>query len=386
MNGFLQPAAGVLGRLSISSAPFSCLLFAGFSAHAGEASGLNFAVSDVFPVTGADLGYRDDAEVLLLAQASAGTDAGNAWASAIPPTDEFDLQFLDWDDVAQVRGHGKKRISIDTPEGPITRVGEVVVTKDKVIVTIDDEKKEFDRSQLISSTPDATSDWDNWSAKVDLGLNFSRGNSDQTDFTAKVNIERRTPEDRFVVDYLGNYSISNDTQTVNNHRLNTFFDMFAVKEYFWRPVFAEHYRDPFQNLDYRTTIGAGAGYHIIDTAKNHLECVRAPAIRATRYVSVQPGDDQKVTTPALVLGTFYDTALTKTVDFNGLFNLSLVNNESGTYTHYAVATFEIELTDILDFDISFVWDRTQGRTTKSSDDSPSVCSFTTGSGFFNTFA
>jgi hypothetical protein len=39
--------------------------------------------------------------------------------------------------------------------------------------------------------------------------------------------------------------------------------------------------------------------------------------------------------------------------------LSVVNQKSGTYTHHAIATFEIELTDILDFDVSFVWDRTQ---------------------------
>ena len=62
---------------------------------------------------------------------------------------------------------------------------------------------------------------------------------------------------------------------------------------------------------------------------------------------------------ALMLGTFYDTTLTKTVDFNAEYNLSIVNKESGTYTHHAIATFETEITTILDFDISLIWDRTQ---------------------------
>ena len=65
------------------------------------------------------------------------------------------------------------------------------------------------------------------------------------------------------------------------------------------------------------------------------------------------------------MGTFYDTALTKLVDFNGRYNFSIVNEESGTYTHHAIATFEIELTSILDFDISFVWDRTQDPQTRA---------------------
>jgi hypothetical protein len=116
------------------------------------------------------------------------------------------------------------------------------ITKDKVIVTTDDEIKEFDRSNLISVTPGATTEWDNWSAKISIGLNVTRGNTDQTDFTAKINIKRRTPGNRFVVDYLGNYSRAQNTQIANNHRLNTFFDIFAAKKYFWRPIFAEYYR------------------------------------------------------------------------------------------------------------------------------------------------
>ena len=395
MNGFMRPAAKALARSVRTSAVGCCLLFAGAQAIAAGASSLDLTVSDVFPVTRADLGFTDDPDTLLLAQAATGAERKKAWESALPPTDkfdwvqttsgewlkgelkvlysgslefdsdEFDLQTLDWDDVAQIRGHGEKRISIDTPEGPLTVIGEIVITKDKVIVETDEGVREFDRSRLISVTPGATTEWDNWSAKISIGLNFTRGNTDQADYTAKINIKRRTPDNRFVVDYLGNFSRSRNTQIANNHRLNTFFDIFAAKEYFWRPIFAEYYRDPFTNIDYRTTIGAGGGYHIIDTPKTTWDVSGGPAIRATRYVSVQPGDSQKVTTPALVLGTFYDTELTKTVDFNGRYNLSIVNEESGTYTHHAIATFEIELTDILDFDVSFVWDRTQDPQTRA---------------------
>ena len=82
-------------------------------------------------------------------------------------------------------------------------------------------------------------------------------------------------------------------------------------------------------------------------------------------MSVEPGDSQKVTTPALIAGTFYDTALTKTIDFNARYNFSIVNQESGTYTHHVIATVEIGLTSILDFDISFVWDRTQDPQTRA---------------------
>ena len=384
-----QRPAGRALRLLGTGAVCCILLFMGLEAGAAEASDLDLAVTDVFPVTRSDLNFTEDPQAVLLAQASAESTPKGVWDTAIPPTDtfdwvqttsgewlkgelkvmysgnlefdsdEFDLQNIDWDDVEQFHGTGKKRISIDGPDEPESYVGELIVTKDKVTIDTADGKKEFPRSQLISITQDARTEWDNWAAKISFGLNFTRGNSTQTDFTAKANITRRTPDNRFVIDYLGNVSENANAQTVNNHRLNTFFDMFVAKEYFFRPVFAEYFKDKFQNIDYRATIGLGGGYHIIDTPKTTWDVSGGPGYRRTRYVSVAPGDSDQVDTPALVLGTFYDTALTKTVDFNGRYNFSIVNKESGSYTHHAIATFEIELTSVLDFDVSFVWDRTK---------------------------
>jgi putative salt-induced outer membrane protein YdiY len=369
-------------------------------AGATGAGDLDLSVNDVFPTTRSDLGFTEDPNAVLLAQASTDATPKGVWDTAIPPTDkfdwvqttsgewlkgelkemysgslsfdsdEFDLQSIDWDDVEQFHGTGEKRISIDGPDEPEIYIGELTVTKDKVIIETADGKKEFPRSKLIAITQGATSEWDNWSAKISIGLNFTRGNSTQTDYTSKLNVKRLTPDTRFVVDYLGNISENSNAQTVNNHRLNTFFDMFLAKEYFFRPVFAEFFKDKFQNIDYRATIGIGGGYHIIDTPKTTWDVSGGPGYRRTRYISVAPGDSQNVDTPALVFGTFYDTALTKTVDFNANYNASIVNQASGTYTHHAIATFEIELTSILDFDVSFVWDRTQDPQVRSDGTTP----------------
>ena len=47
------------------------------------------------------------------------------------------------------------------------------------------------------------------------------------------------------------------------------------------------------------------------------------------------------------------------MDFDFLYNFQLVNERSGTYNHHLVASFETELTQFLNFDVSFVWDRTE---------------------------
>lgn len=394
-----RPPGRRVRSFASGAAAIALLLFT-MPAGAGTAEGLDLSVGDVFPLTRSDIGFAVDPDALILAQSTGESSPGSAWESAIPPakdfdwvqttsgewlkgelkqmysgsmefdSDEFDIQTIDMDDVAQFRGVGEKRISIDGPDGPEVYVGKLVITKDTVVIDTADGRQEFPRSRLLAVTEGAESEWDNWSAKISLGVNFSRGNSNQTDLTAKLNVKRQTPENRFVVDYLGNMSENSNAQTVNNHRLSGFFDMFVAKEYFFRPAFGEYFRDPFQNIDQRVTVGFGAGYHIIDTPDTTWDVFGGPGYRWTRYVSVSPGESDEVDTPALVAGTYYDTSFTDDIDFNASYDFSIVNDESGRYTHHIITTVEIELTEILDFDISFVWDRTQKPQTRSDGTTP----------------
>ena len=272
---------------------------------------------------------------------------------------EFGLQTLDWDDVAQFLGHGTMRVSIDTPTGYRTLNGVVKIDREWVSIASNGSVEEYARSLLISITPGAFKETDNWSGRIGIGMNYARGNTDQTDRIGSLLLRRRTPENRLIVNYLGNFSETKDTETVNNQRLNVIFDTFPDRQYFWRPLFLELYRDPFQNIDVRSTIGVGAGYHLIDKPDVTWNISGGPAYRLIRYDSVQPEDSNEADTPALVLSTFYDTELSNEVDFKTLYNVSIVNRESGTYTHYVKATFKIDLTSILDFDISLIWDRTR---------------------------
>jgi len=167
------------------------------------------------------------------------------------------------------------------------------------------------------------------------------GNTDQTDKIGSLLIRRRTPENRLLINYTEQFSDVNDIETIDNHRLNLLYDIYPERGFFWRPIFFEYYHDPFQNIDHRATIGFGAGYHLLDKPGVTWNISGGPAYRVIQYDSVQTGDDDEADTPALVVGTFY----------------------------YAKATFNIELTSTLDFDISLVWDRTRDPQPRSDNDS-----------------
>ena len=282
-------------------------------------------------------------------------------------SDELELLKLDMEDVKRIRGYGIKGVRLEGPPivvygrwkrpEPITIYGELEVTEDKVIVTSGLSSQEFARSDLIAVVSGEDNERDFWSAKINLGLNLSGGNTEQVDYSTIMDIRRRTAATRFVFDFLGNFSRTRGIDTVDNNRLNAYFDVFRTRKRYWRALFGEYFRDPFQNIEYRNTIGSGAGYHIIDTPKTEWDVTVGLAYQKTQFNSVEAGEDPVASTPAFTASTKYETELTKSMDFIINYSFNIVNEASGSYTHHSITTLETELTKWLDFDISFVWDR-----------------------------
>ncbi len=238
------------------------------------------------------------------------------------------------------------------------------------IVTNDYADETYDRAQLISFAPGGKNERDLWSAKASLGLDLKQGNTDQVDYTAKLNIKRRASLTRFLLDYIGNISKTNGgdgslVETVNNHRLNGSFDYYKTRYFFYTPGFFEFYRDPFTNIALKTTIGAGLGYTVIDDGITELSFSGGPAYVKTDFISVAAGENSSESTVAAVLRTNYDTELTDTMDFIARYNIQVGNQASGGYTHHIILTLENEITGSLDIDTSFIWDRTSNPTVAS---------------------
>ena len=285
-------------------------------------------------------------------------------------SDELDLQELDWEDVKYVRGHRIFSVRLEGPEGPIIVKGLLEVTEDKVSVTVGEDRKEFERSQLIAIAPKGFKEIDRWSAKASFGLSLTRGNADQTQYSGEANIKRRTSTTRFVIDYLGIFSRTEGETAINNHRGNTFFDMFKTRRFFLRPIFGEYFRDPISNISHRGTVGTGVGYMVIDTSRTEWDVAGGPAYQKTWFDSTEAGQNSSESTLAFVAGTHFNIELTERVDFDFRYDFQIVNKASGSYIHHMVPELEIELTDWLDLDLSLIWDRIQDPQAEADGDVP----------------
>ncbi len=111
-----------------------------------------------------------------------------------------------------------------------------------------------------------------WSGKFGAGLNVRTGNTEQTEYNANANFKRRTPKNRINFDYLGSFSESDETTIADNQRASAGWNRFISRRFYISPIGGEYYRDPFQNIASRWTLGVGAGYQILDTSKVEWEC------------------------------------------------------------------------------------------------------------------
>jgi putative salt-induced outer membrane protein YdiY len=287
-------------------------------------------------------------------------------------SDKLDLLDIDWSDVKILRSYRVNNINI---EGIGATSGILEVTGDSVQVINDYEDQAYVRSDIISFAPGGKAERDLWAIKATLSLDLKQGNTDQVDYTAKVNVKRRGSTSRFLMDYIGNISKTNGgdgslIETINNHRLSASYDYYKTRYFFYTPVFIEFYRDPFLNIDLKTTLGAGLGYTVIDDGRTELSFAGGPAYVKTDFISVAAGESSSESTPAAVLRTNYDIELTKTIDFIAKYNIQVGNAASGGYTHHIILTVESEITGALDFDTSFIWDRTAHPTEAADGASP----------------
>jgi len=264
-------------------------------------------------------------------------------------SDELDKLVIEWKKVKYIKSSDPYRLRFD---GRINAIGIIEITQQEVRVSTDYDDKVFERSKLLTIASGKETEISYWTSKVTLSLNVRRGNTDQTDFTSKINAKRQTINSRVVLDYLGNFTAIEDVETINNHRLNATYDIFITRDIFITPITAEYYRDPFQNIERRIYVGAAIGYSLINTNKTEWDISGGPAYQSTRFVSVQPDQSPEDNALTLILSTKFDTELNDKVDLKGTYSATLGDETTGNYTHHSIFTVETEITDKLEMKIT----------------------------------
>ncbi|MBL9136138.1 MAG: DUF481 domain-containing protein [Verrucomicrobiales bacterium] len=263
-----------------------------------------------------------------------------------------DLTF-DWKDIRQLRS--PRDLSVLFVDGErIT--GPVSVTPDRVQIG-GASPSDHPRDRLQSLTPGGSRERDHWSGDASIGLTLRAGNTEQYEYNAQAHLQRRTPATRLSVDYIGNLSRANGIESANNHRANVEFDLWLSKRFYLVLPTGEYYRDPFQNLDHRATGGVGVGYDLIDRPKVTWNVTTGPAFQHAWFVSTQPGEPDQKSAAALWFGSRFEWDITRRVELTAEYRGQYTSQQVGETTHHSVTTLSLDITERIDLDVSFVWDR-----------------------------
>jgi putative salt-induced outer membrane protein YdiY len=268
-------------------------------------------------------------------------------------SDELGDQAFDFGDVLRIISPNHQVVL--TEDG---RIFEGQLSADGSSIWIEGDKTvKIPRSDVLSVLAVDGDGISTWSGEVSAGIAIRTGNTEQTDYSAVLAATRETARTRWASRYSGAISQVNGTETANNHRIGSTYDLFVTKRTFFTVPGVDIYRDPFQNIGVRVTPYAAIGYEVVDTADHMLAVSAGPAFQYQRFDSELASGGATDSSFAGVFSTLYDWDITGDVEFNAKYNITVPMPDIDEYNHNVVGTLSVDLSGDLDLDFSVTWDR-----------------------------
>jgi putative salt-induced outer membrane protein YdiY len=269
-------------------------------------------------------------------------------------SDELGDLTLDFDDLKEIRTSEVVQVGFVDRDPAI---GHLILDGDTARVISETGETEFPRGEVHTLIAGDRKEINYWSADVTLGGNIRSGNTDQIDYTARLGAMRRSLKNRVAFDYLGNITSVDDVDTANSQRATLGWDYFLSERLFVNFVRGQWYRDEFQNVKNRYTIGGGLGYEVIDTPRTSWTLGAGPAWQSTEFVSVTSDEDDTADGFAFNISSFLAYDVTSDIEYYLDFSVFFTDEANGSYNHHLDTGLDIELIGNLDFTIAWVWDR-----------------------------
>ena len=269
-------------------------------------------------------------------------------------SDNLGILELDWEDVQQVMS--AKPMAILYGDGA-TAVGYLTTEKDQLVVLGTEVR--IPLKDVISIAKGTPHEKDLWTGDIALTLNLRTGNVEQQELNSSAKLRRKAALSTFRFSYLGHYSYYDSLENANDHRATGTYDIRLNRDWFYRPVSVNYYRDPYQNIDHEWSLGSGMGLYVMDDSDITWIVTTGPGYQVTRYTETPADEDRTVDSVVLFLSTQYEQELSNDVDLEGSYQVIFSDEESGRAKHHTEITLEVDLTDKLDLMVAVYWDRTE---------------------------
>jgi putative salt-induced outer membrane protein len=299
---------------------------------------------------------KSDAKTLLLKTDFAG-DVTLQWDAVISivSSQTLHLALKDGQTIVGTVATNDGKFEVATKE-----TGPVVTTKDAVVGVRDDaEQKAYDDQIERLRHPHLT---DFWSGLLDTGLNLTRGNSESLSYSLSGKAARVTERDKISVYTTAIYSNSTvngiNSTTAHAIRGGVRGDL-NVSERLFVFGFTDFEYDQFQDLDLRSVVGGGLGYHVINTKATIFDVfaggdydqdffgatAATPTMPATPAVTRKSGE--------IVVGETFNAKVNNRTTLTEQFSLYPNVSDTGTYRFQFDATAATKLKGWLSWQVTY---------------------------------
>jgi hypothetical protein len=270
-------------------------------------------------------------------------------------SDELNDLILDWEDITAFRFPREMTFVFDEI-GVFT--GSASMVDGMIRINAVDGPVDRPRSALLSIIEGTLRERNFWSTKVNVGYTQRTGNTDQIDLVGDLLLKRDATRSRTSLQYRGDFSEVNGSQTVNSHKVNFDLDLYISLKFFITLVSLEYYTDKFQNIDSRNAAGAGVGYFIFRRSKLELSVGAGGAYQSTLYLSVEEGEDIRAKTGAVIPTVNLEWDITKKIEWDFEYNSRIGVPDIKTSSHHIASGVSIDFyKDIFEVTFSVLWDR-----------------------------
>jgi putative salt-induced outer membrane protein YdiY len=260
---------------------------------------------------------------------------------------------IKWTDISRI--NSRQLFTVRTIDGKI--ITGTIALEDGILVVSNNRQHKIPQDDLMTLIAGLESGANIWKGKVTFGANLSSGNTNKLEYNTNAELSRHTTASRIKTSYTAIIGETNNVQTDENHRFLATYDVYSDKDLFFRPLDFSFYRDPLQNINSRINVGMGIGYQFIDDGDQALEMNLGPSFLYTKYEYADAQLNSSDESLAVSLTVDYEREIHDQIDFELSYKITATESETGGYLQNAKLNFDIELTDVLDFDISFFWDR-----------------------------
>ena len=261
---------------------------------------------------------------------------------------------LEFADIVQVQFRAEN--TFDFPNKK-KLVGVAKISGDTITVQTKEREERLPRSDLVSITKGSISELDLWSGGASVGLTKNSGNSNELQLLVLAHLVREGEKVRFRTNYRNDLSKTNGLDTVKNQRLDSRVDLLIRDRLYLSPAMLDYYSDEFQNIDWRLSPGAGAGYEIVQNKKAEWDANLALVYQETHYVSVFGTQSPQENAVALKFQTHFKLAFNSYVTLHGDYSLTADLEDTQDITQHSLVKLKVDMSRHLDLNLAFVWDR-----------------------------